>query len=85
MAAAVGKRPRQLLALRAIVVSGRAALLKTPTAKGRQGVTARVAALLAELEESLRRDGAPADVLARLEDARREFGDGAPPHGIVDN
>ena len=63
---------RDLLALRAIVVSGRAALLKVPAADDREVIKARITEFLAELEESLITDGADAEVLARLAEARRE-------------
>ena len=63
---------RDLLTLRAIVVSGRAALLKVPAADDREVIKARITELLSELEESLITDGADAEVLARLAEARGE-------------
>ena len=48
---------RDLLALRAIVVSGRAALLKIRAADDREVIKARITELLAELEESVITDG----------------------------
>lgn len=68
----MGNQRRELLALRTIVVSGRAALLKNPTADAREHITARLTELLAELEETVIRDGADAEVLARLDAARRD-------------
>ena len=68
----MGKQQRELLALRAIVVSGHAALLKTPAADDRENIKNRLTDLLAELEQSFIRDGADAEVLARLEAARRD-------------
>ena len=62
----------ELLALRTIVVSGRAALLKTASPNDRERIKDRVTDLLAELEAAVLRDGANPDVLARLEEARRE-------------
>ena len=63
---------RDILALRAIVVSGRAALLKVAAADDREVIKARITELLAELEESVITDGADAEVLNRLAEARRE-------------
>ena len=63
---------RDLLALRAIVVSGRAALLKTPAADDREVIKSRISELFAELEEAVINDGADAEVLARLAEAQRE-------------
>lgn len=54
---------------------GRAALLKTPTAGAREHIKVRVIELLAELEETVIRDGADAAVLARLYEARRDVWD----------
>lgn len=68
----MGDKRRELLALRAIVVSGRAALVKTTDPDGREAIKDRVTELLAELEEGVARDGADAEVLARLDAARRE-------------
>lgn len=72
MGMTVRNEQRQLLALRAIVVSGRAALLKNPAADAREHIRVRILELLAELKESINRDGADAEVLARLEEARRD-------------
>jgi hypothetical protein len=62
----------QLLALRAIVVSGRAALLKTTTTDAPEQIRARLTELLAQLEETFIRDGADAEMLARVDVAKRE-------------
>jgi hypothetical protein len=67
----MGDKQRELLALRTIVVSGRAAMLKTQTPDGQERIRDRVTALLAALEEAVIRDGADTEVLTRLEDARR--------------
>ena len=67
----MGDKRRELLALRAIVVSGRAAVLKASGAQDRELVRDRITELLAELEESVIRDGADPEVLARLDEARR--------------
>ena len=68
----MGNKRRELLELRAIVVSGRAALLKTPAADDRDLIKDRLTELLAQLEATVIRDGADAEVLARLDAARRE-------------
>ena len=68
----MGDTRRELLALQTIVVSGRAALLKTASPEGRRRVRDRITELLAELEERVRRDGANPEVLARLDAARRD-------------
>jgi hypothetical protein len=67
----MGDKRRELLALRTIVVSGRAAMLKTHTPDGQERIRDRVTELLAGLEEAVIRDGADSEVLTRLEDARR--------------
>ena len=58
------------MALRAIVVSGRAALLKTSEPRDREAIRDRVTELLARLEDAVIRDGADAEILKRIEDAR---------------
>jgi hypothetical protein len=68
----MGDTRRELLALKAIIVSGRAALLKTPQPAERERIRDRITELLAELEETVMRDGANPEVLAHLERARRE-------------
>jgi hypothetical protein len=68
----MGDKQRDILAIRAILVSGRAALVKTPSREGREAISDRITALLAELEEAVIRDGADPEVLARLDAARRE-------------
>ena len=68
----MGNTRRELLALRAIVVSGRAALRDTADADDREILKDRISELLAGLEESVIRDGADAEVLALLKDARRD-------------
>ena len=68
----MGDKQRQLLRLRAIVVSGNNALRKTTSSDGRELVKKRIAALLAELEEVVIRDGAEPELLARVDEARRE-------------
>jgi len=71
----VGDTQRELLRLRAIVVSGRNALRKTTTSEGGELVKDRVTELLAQLEEAVIRDGGDPEVLARIEDARRQVWD----------
>ena len=66
-----GDKRRELLAVRAIVASGRNALLKTPNPGERDRIRDRVPELLGQLEEALDRDGADAEVLSRLDEARR--------------
>jgi DNA-binding IclR family transcriptional regulator len=66
----MGDKRRELLALRAIVVSGRAALQKTSEPEARERIMDRVTELLGELEELVIRDGADAEVLSRLDEAR---------------
>ncbi len=68
----MGDKQREILAIRAILVSGRAALVKTPSREGREAIRDRITALLADLEEAVIRDGADPEVLARLDAARRE-------------
>jgi hypothetical protein len=68
----MGDKRRELLALRAIVISGRAAMLKTPSPDARQRIRDRVTQLLAQLEAAVIRDGANPEVLALLEEARRD-------------
>ena len=68
----MGDKQREILAIRAIVVSGRAALVKTTSHEGREAIKDRITALLAELEEAVIRDGADPEVLARLDAARRD-------------
>lgn len=71
MAELMGNAHRELLALRAIVVSGRAALRNAAGAADRENIKNRITELLAELEEAVIRDGADAEVLGRLDEARR--------------
>ena len=68
----MGNTRRELLALRAIVVSGRAALQNTPGADDRENLKRRITELLTEFEEGVTHDGADAEVLAILEKARRD-------------
>ena len=68
----MGDKQRHLLRLRAIVVSGNNALRKTTSSDGRELVKNRITALLAELEEAVIRDGAEPELLARVDEARRE-------------
>ena len=70
--ARMGDKSRELLSLRAIVVSGRNALSKAPDAEDRQRIMGRLPELLGQLEEAFIRDGADAEALARLEEARQE-------------
>ena len=77
MAEPMGNTQRELLALRAIVVSARAALRKTPGADDRETIKNRITELLAELEETVVRNGADAVVLALLDEARRGLWDEA--------
>jgi hypothetical protein len=79
----MGDTRRELFALQVIVVSGRAALLKTPSPDGRERIRDRMTELLAELEEAVIRNGADPEVLARLNEARRDVWEGvAPPHRV---
>jgi hypothetical protein len=66
---------RELLRLRAIVVSGQNALRKTTTSDGRELVKDRVTELLAQLEEAVIRDGGDPEVLTRIDEARRQVWD----------
>ena len=66
---------REGLALRGIVVSGRAGLRKADSGDGRERIKDRVTELLADLEAEVIRDGAYPELLARLEEARREIWD----------
>ena len=68
----MGDKPRELLSLRAIVVSGRNALDKARDPDDRQRIKAHVPELLAQLELAFIRDGADTEVLGRLEEARQE-------------
>jgi hypothetical protein len=63
---------RELLALRLIVVSGRAALRKTSAADDRELIKNRITELFAQFEEAVLQDGADPAVLARLAEGRRE-------------
>jgi hypothetical protein len=72
VSASMGDKRRELLALRAIVVSGRAAMRHATNPDGRERIKDRVTELLARLEEAVIRDGADSEVLARLEEARRD-------------
>ena len=71
----MGDKRRELLALRAIVVSGRAGLNKSREATDRERIKDRVTELLAKLEAAVIRDAADPEVLARLDEARRETWD----------
>ena len=71
LSAAIGDNRRELLAIRAVVISGRNALGKTPDPEDREGIKHRLPELLGQLEEGFIRHGADAEVLARLEVARR--------------
>jgi hypothetical protein len=68
----MGDTRRELLAMRTIIVSGRVALRSTASPDGQERIKERVTQMLAELEEAVIRDGANPEVLARLEQARRE-------------
>ena len=68
-------RRRELLRLRAIVVSGHNAWQKTASPDGREFIKDRVTDLLAELEDAVIRDGSNPEALARVDEARREVWD----------
>ena len=63
---------REPLALRAIVVSSRNALHKTPDPDDLDRIKDRATELLLALEEASVRDGADAEVFARVDEARRQ-------------
>jgi hypothetical protein len=50
-------------------------MAKTRSPEGRERIKDRVTELMAELEEQVIRDGADAEVLARVDDARRAVWD----------
>ena len=64
---------RQVMALRTIVVSTRAGLSQLSGAKEQALVRARATELLADLEQSVLRDGRDSTVLAAIEEAREEL------------
>lgn len=66
-------KAREVSSLRTIVVSGRAALRKARDARDTERIQDRVHELLADLEESVLRDGADPDVLAAIERKRRDL------------
>jgi hypothetical protein len=71
MRGAIGDKGHELLAIQAVVISGRNALAKTPELEDRERIKDRIRELLGQLAEGFIRDGADAEVLARLEEARR--------------
>lgn len=68
-------KQREIMELRAIRVSTRAALKKVSTDEERERVRARSIELLAGLESDVIRDGADPEILAAVEAARRELWD----------
>jgi hypothetical protein len=68
----MGDARREALALRAIVVSGRAALDKTTDEGERERIKTTITELLAGLEQQVILDGADPSILAALEEARRK-------------
>jgi hypothetical protein len=70
----VSDTAREALALRAIVVSGRAALRTTSDAE-REAVQDRIDELLAQLEEIVIRNGGNEAILAAIEAERRSMRD----------
>jgi hypothetical protein len=66
----MGDKAREAMALRTIVVSGRAALEKTVEPDDRERIKDRLTELLARLEEAVIRDGADPEILRRIEEAR---------------
>lgn len=69
----MGEKEREALALRAIVISGRAALAKATTSADAVVITDRVDHLLADLEAIVIRDGGDERLLAAIEAERRSF------------
>ncbi len=65
-------KKRELKSLRAISVSGRAALASNKEPEDREQVQGRVHELLADLEQEVIRDGADEKILGALERERRE-------------
>jgi hypothetical protein len=66
----MGERAREALALRAVVVSGRAALAKTTDIGDRERIHNTVTELLAHLGADVIRDGADPEILRQIEEAR---------------
>ena len=64
---------RQALALRAITVSGRAAISKARTPEEIGAITDRMEVLLADLESALQRGGGDEQTLATIERERRRL------------
>jgi hypothetical protein len=73
--AAVSDKPRKLLELRAIRVSTIAALRSVSSDEEAERVKSMSTELLARLESAVIRDGADPELIAALEDARRELGE----------
>jgi hypothetical protein len=69
----MGDKQREALALRAIAVSGRAALNKTTHPEEVARIADRVDDLLAELESIVIRDGGDEQILAAIEAERRRL------------
>ena len=66
---------REKKALRTIAVSGRAAQRDAPTSESQDRVKDRTDALLAGLEDEVRRDGADPEVLEDITEERRRLKD----------
>lgn len=69
----MGDKEREALALRAIAVSGRAALSKARHPDEVERLTGRIDDLLAELEAIVIRDGGDERILAAIEAERRRI------------
>ncbi len=71
----MSNKQREILELRTIRVSTKAALKKVSSDEEKERVKTRSTELLARLESDVIRDGADPEVIAALEAARRELWD----------
>lgn len=71
--AAVSDKRREELGLRTIVVSGRGALKKPLTDEERERLRDRIHQLLADLEDTVIRDGADQELLDGIDRKRRQL------------
>lgn len=69
----MGDNRRQAFALRAITVSGRAAISKARTPDEIEAITDRMDVLMSDLESSLLRDGGDEETLAAIGRERRQI------------
>jgi len=69
----VSEKQREERALRTIVVSARAALAKADSPEAKERIQDRVHELLADLEEHVMGDGADPNMLAAIEQKRRQL------------